>query len=100
MNLTGLPAHNVFSGILLPAGTVELGAMTHPLSNWAPYSTTDLKPMWTWSSMIADLMLQECSMLTLLPILIDKGKASSGAQCTDSKTVLSPILVFYPILIG
>ena len=32
-NRTGFPAHNVFSGILLPGGTVEFEAITHPLSN-------------------------------------------------------------------
>jgi len=80
MNRTGLPAQRVFSGILLPAGTVEFGAMTQPFSNWAPYIITDLKPIWAWSSMIDDLILHECSTLTLLPMLSDNGKASSGAQ--------------------
>ena len=39
---TGLPAHKVFAGILLPAETVEFGAITQPLSNCAPYIITDL----------------------------------------------------------
>ncbi len=44
-NFTGFPAQRVFYGILLPAGTVELGAIIHPLSNWQPYIITDLKPI-------------------------------------------------------
>ncbi len=83
MNLTGFPAQSVFSGILLPAGTVELGAMTDPLSSWQPSMTTVLNPMWTLSSIIEDLILQECSILTLLPMLRDNGNAYSGAQWTD-----------------
>lgn len=47
-----------------------------------------------------DLTLQECYILTLLPILRDNGKAYYGAQFTDYSTVLSPILVFYPTLTG
>lgn len=99
-NWTGFPAQRVFSGILLPGGTVELGAMTQPLSSCEPSMMTDLKPMCTWSSMMEDLTLTECSMLTLLPMLSERGKASSGAQWTVSKTVLSPILVFYPTLMA
>ncbi len=98
INWTGLPAHKVFSGILLPAGTVEFGAITQPLSNWQPYITTDLKPICALSSIIDDLILHECSIFTLLPMFNDNGNAYYGAQCTVYKTVLSPILVFYPIL--
>jgi hypothetical protein len=47
-----------------------------------------------------DLILQECSILTLLPIFNDNGNASYGAQFTDYNTVLSPILEFYPTLTG
>ena len=47
---TGLPAHKVFAGILLPAETVEFGAITQPLYNCAPYIITDLWPIWTLSS--------------------------------------------------
>lgn len=47
INWTGFPAQSVFSGILLPGGTVELGAITHPLSSCEPYIMMDLKPMCT-----------------------------------------------------
>lgn len=47
-----------------------------------------------------DLILHACYILTLLPIFNDNGKASSGAQWIDYKTVLSPILVFDPTLTG
>ena len=72
----------------------------YPLSIWAPSMTTDLKPMWQSSSMIALVMLQECSILTLFPMVVERGKASSGTQYADCTVELSPIFVFAPTLTG
>jgi len=102
-NWTGLPAQSVFSGSLVPAGTYEFGAITalsnnkvYPLSIWQPSPTTDLNPIWASSSMIAEEIEHECSIFTLLPIVVERGKASSGAQKTDWMVVLSPIFVLLP----
>lgn len=68
-NLTGLPAQIVYYGILLPIGTYEFGAITQPLSNWAPYLIIDLDPICTPSSIIHDIIEQLSSITTLLPII-------------------------------
>lgn len=72
--MAGFPAHTVFSGILVPAGTTELGAITHlherifyPLSNCAPSRTVLLKPTWTPSSIMHEYKKQLLSIVTLLP---------------------------------
>lgn len=55
----------------------------YPLSICAPSITTVLNPICTSSSIIAFVMLQECSMFTLFPIVVDIGNASSGTQNAD-----------------
>ena len=39
-------------------------------------------------------------MFTLFPIVVERGKASSGTQNEDWTVVLSPILVLAPTLTG
>ncbi len=50
--------------------------------------------------MIALVTVQECSIFTLLPIVVERGKASSGTQKADWTVELSPILVLAPIRTG